>query len=263
MKFSTISIFLLLINTIGFGQNPNECKSFYCTAEKLRKEIKTSSVDFKKIYVQIDSLAVLPDATKREVLNLRKEVFKQQHNTYFSHEENSLFNNEEGYWCYNIINKEGVEYAADLYGNSYKLARKLAQIDGNTQAALLQNEDFSTLPKEVLEAKQLRVLGLFNCNISILPNDFFELNELLYLNLSGNKISEINKKIAQLKHLKYLNLYQNKISYFFNGISTLNDLEYLNIASNSSLNIPSEIGNCEKLISLRASRVYEQITHCK
>ena len=68
----------------------------------------------------------------------------------------------------------------------------------------------TSIPVELCNLKQLKILELNNNNLTSLPKEIVKLENLEELNLNINNLSTLPKEILQLEKLKVLNIKNNK-----------------------------------------------------
>ena len=113
----------------------------------------------------------------------------------------------------------------------------------------LNNNNLSSLPKEIGLLTKLETLYLDNNNLSSLPKEIGLLTKLRYLYLDNNNLSSLPKEIGDLSELETLYLNNNNFSNWPKEIGLLTKLRYLYLDNNNLSSLPKEI---ERLMSLQA-----------
>ena len=107
------------------------------------------------------------------------------------------------------------------------------------------------LPKDLLNLRNLKRLGLSQCDLEFFPMSLLQMEQLEALSLYGNNIKTIPHEISALKNLKHLNLGGNcGLERFPNEILGLSELTYLRLSYNNLKQIPDDIyllGNLQYL----------------
>lgn len=110
-----------------------------------------------------------------------------------------------------------------------------------------------TLPANIGNLSNLKLLYLNNCITSIIPESIGNLSNLVSLNLFNNSLSgTIPATICNLTKLKELELSQNQLTGSIpTEIGNLNQLTYFQFAKNKLTgNLPASISNLKKITSL-------------
>lgn len=123
-----------------------------------------------------------------------------------------------------------------------------SQQDIVTEIRLKDNNLIGTLPLEMLEFKNLKILGLYNNQISgPLPEEIYQINTLTKLWLNNNKITgTLSSDIRTLSKLDDLSIAANQFTGSIpSEIGKLTDLTRIQAFENQFFgSIPSEIGLC-------------------
>ena len=107
------------------------------------------------------------------------------------------------------------------------------------------------LPADLLNLRNLKRLGLSQCDLESFPMGLLQMEQLEALSLFGNLIKTIPHEISALKNLKHLNLNGScGLERFPNEILGLSELTYLKLSYNNLKQIPDDIyllGNLQYL----------------
>ncbi|EAY27036.1 leucine-rich repeat domain-containing protein [Microscilla marina] len=153
-----------------------------------------------------------------------------------------------------VKDSNGVKFLLDKTGKTYKVAYQLKDIQSDTQALDLSQQSLTSLPAEVLQATQLKVLLLHSTGLEALPQTIAQLTNLECLNLRGNDLTELPAIIGKFTHLKKLDLESNELTRLPVTIGKLTKLESLNLNYNYLMQLPSSIG---KLINLKKLEIQD------
>ncbi|KAF5298116.1 hypothetical protein FQA39_LY02540 [Lamprigera yunnana] len=95
------------------------------------------------------------------------------------------------------------------------------------------NKNLQTVPENVMQMVNLKMLYLGGNNIEDLPIHFFEqLSKLMWLDLRKNKLVTIPTTIANHEHLETILLQDNRIENLPNELGTIPKLKVLQISGN-------------------------------
>jgi len=111
--------------------------------------------------------------------------------------------------------------------------------------------EMKDLPQDLLDLKNLKRLGLSDCNLDSFPMGLLQMEQLEGLSLFNNDIKIIPNEISALKNLKHLNLGYCNLTNFPNGILSLSELAYLRLDYNNLKQIPNDICLLRNLELLR------------
>ena len=124
----------------------------------------------------------------------------------------------------------------------------------------LSNCNLTSVPIELLEFKEMKVLYLSFNELTSIPKEIGQLTKLQELYLLGNKLTFIPREIGQLINLEKLDLHYNKLTFIPREIGQLVNLQQLSLYNNKLTSIPLEIGqliniqkldlSCNKLTSI-------------
>ncbi len=179
-----------------------------------------------------------------------------------------------------VKDENGIEkhYLVAANGPTFSLAYHYADLNEEVEALDLQDQLFDTIPSEIFNYPNLKVLILgkqvgSRKNIDTIPPQIGQLQQLEYLHLKGCAITSLPPEIGMLANLKYLNLRSTNLQTFPPEISqlsnllqldasylklpvfppeilSLSNLTHLYLGVNNIAEIPSEIGKLSNLIYL-------------
>ncbi|ORX78170.1 L domain-like protein [Anaeromyces robustus] len=171
--------------------------------------------------------------------------------------------------------------------DNFELIKNLTTL---TQLEIMNIDYHYSMPKEILNLTNLKILNLENTSITSIPSDISKLKYLEELYLSNNSLSKLPDGIEKLENLKILDLEYNPFNRFpkqipniknlekliYNRIGTsvppeiekLEKLEYLVLNNNNYKLIPEELGNLKSLkyLDLSSNELYkfpEQLSSLK
>jgi internalin A len=124
----------------------------------------------------------------------------------------------------------------------------------NSAISSRDENQLTTLPKELWQLEKLEQLGLRYNKLKILPKAIAQLKNLTLLDLSCNQLNALPDSIGDLSNLTFLNLDGNKISTLPNSIGDLSNLTVLDLSRNLLETLPDSIGNLGNLTSIHLSR---------
>ncbi|MDW9378812.1 leucine-rich repeat domain-containing protein [Chryseobacterium sp. JV558] len=128
-----------------------------------------------------------------------------------------------------------------------------------TEKIGLEGKGISILPDEVKSLKYLQNVQLKDNNFETIPPNILNIKTINMINLQNNKISKIPKDISKLTNLEALYLNQNSISSIPIELCNVKSLKYLTLNNNQILNIPDEIKKLKNLeiLSLSGNHLYD------
>jgi len=138
---------------------------------------------------------------------------------------------------YSMTNLKRIEaHGAGIKTISEKIANfsKLEYLD------LGDNYDLQTLPENIGELKNLKILRLSVCALKKLPESFCELRELQVLQLEHNKLKKLPENIGKLMKLRNLDLEANDLTSLPEEIVNLTNLSFINLSRNSNLKLTTQ-----------------------
>lgn len=139
----------------------------------------------------------------------------------------------------------------NLQNNKFTIFPTLPK--GAQSIALGQNK-LSTFTKEQINTPETIIqLHLQNNQFTTLPRDIKFLINLQHLNLNSNHIHSLTPEIGQLKRLSQLHLYQNKLKTLPPEIGELSSLVTLDLRNNDLERLPESILNLKNLQKLYLS----------
>ena len=157
-----------------------------------------------------------------------------------------------------LLPKRHEVYVLNLDGNNYKtLPKELVQFK-NLQALDLSGSQFTDLEKTIEDLSKmpnLIILQLNRCGIKELPANISLLSNLVILDVSGNRLKTLPASIGKLTNLKFLSLQTNlKLTELPKSIGNLQCLQVLDVSQTRLTSLPVELGYCLQLVSLSANR---------
>ncbi|HEY7770984.1 MAG TPA: COR domain-containing protein [Longimicrobium sp.] len=114
----------------------------------------------------------------------------------------------------------------------------------------LSSRGIQSLPREIGDLDQLRVLKLGANRLNGIPDSIGGLSGLLELDLSGNRLRSVPSSIADLVELKRLDLRSNQLSSLPESICKLRGLEKLQINVNRLKRLPAGFSSLSNLREL-------------
>lgn len=136
-----------------------------------------------------------------------------------------------------------VEKAAKFAEWSFENSEKIEKIPNLN----LDNNQLTSLPKEIGNLSRLRNLDLRGNQLTSLPKEMGNLTELECLYLNGNQLTSLPKEIGNFLHLKKLYIADNRLTDLPKEIGKLSKLKYLGLSGNQLTNLPKEIRNHSEL----------------
>ncbi|MEO5683300.1 MAG: leucine-rich repeat domain-containing protein [Chitinophagaceae bacterium] len=131
------------------------------------------------------------------------------------------------------IFKLNVNFIIDTFGNSYKAAYEIKDIDTTINAVELYDEELNEVPSKIFILPKLKVLILRNVSLTGLPKEIGGLKYLTHLDVNYNMMHQLPEEIGDLENLTYLDLSVNKLTSMPKGIGKLKKLRTLNLNFNS------------------------------
>ncbi len=123
--------------------------------------------------------------------------------------------------------------------------------DGRVVELDLINIDLRTIPSEIGNLNQLKVLVFATNLIRTIPSEIGNLTQLERLDLAGNSLSAIPTGIGNLSNLIELDLNFNLLRILPATIGNLDKLEVLKVEGNVLEELPPEIGNLRSIRNLK------------
>lgn len=123
----------------------------------------------------------------------------------------------------------------------------------NGSKLILVSKGLTSLPKSVLELKQLTQLYLSDNQLTSLPSEISKLENLTELYINKNNLVSLPSEISELKKLTKLSLFENKLNSLPPGISKLRKLTELDLSNNQLTVLPSGISRLDNLSKLDLS----------
>ncbi|HDZ18151.1 hypothetical protein LCGC14_1458630 [marine sediment metagenome] len=119
------------------------------------------------------------------------------------------------------------------YLNSCETGRIL-----NVKYILLEGWGLKSIPKEILELKDLEYLNLDFNQLTELPDEISNLTSLKHLSLGYNLLSTLPKSIGDLKSLEVLGINHNDISLIPESMKNLKNLKVIGVRGTSITHAP-------------------------
>ncbi len=127
-----------------------------------------------------------------------------------------------------------------------------ARVDYNEDGQLitlnLSNLSLTSLPPELIQLINLRVLVLQDNELTQVPVELSQLTNLQYFYLNNNKVTQVPVELSQLTSLRELYLNHNELTQVPVELSRLTDLRILNLSNNQLTQVPVELS---QLINLQ------------
>ncbi|SFC29061.1 Leucine rich repeat-containing protein [Flexibacter flexilis DSM 6793] len=105
----------------------------------------------------------------------------------------------------------------------------------------LRNQNLTSLPPELFELTDLKVLILDNNQLQSIPSEISKLQKLSVLNLRNNQLRELPASLTSLTDLRLLTLGNNKLSSLPTGWGAMTHLFSLDITQNQFTAFPSAL----------------------
>ncbi|XP_070545313.1 uncharacterized protein [Ptychodera flava] len=120
---------------------------------------------------------------------------------------------------------------------------------GATELFMDKNQ-LSHIPKEIAKLSKLRRIELAHNNITTTPPELFTMPDLKYISLGHNQIEEIPSSIGRALKLEMLILRDNKLKTLPDDMKNLRKLKILDLAQNSMEEFPLVVTELERLDTL-------------
>jgi len=222
------------------------------TAEKNATDARNSvEAVLNKIYFYADRFGLAYDKDKQ-----RYGFIDRALNTKidFMYREAAPFENN-GYAKVKVFNNgfSSIDLLIDTSGEEYRLASELSQLtppnddDSDITALDLRSKFLETIPLQVFEQAQLRILLLDNNDLTRLPPQISKLAQLQALYLSGNKLTTL-PDFPKLTQLQKLDLRYNQLTTP-PDLSKLTQLQTLDLGYNQ-LTTPPDLSKLTQLQTL-------------
>ncbi len=131
-----------------------------------------------------------------------------------------------------------------------ELLKKIEEAKASGATRLdLTDKLLTTLPPELFQLTNLKVLNLRGNYINQLPPEIDHLKNLTYLDFIGNRLTTLPLELFQLKNLTYLNLWLNQLTTLPHEICQLTKLKLLNLSHNQFTTLPPELFQLKNLTS--------------
>lgn len=192
------------------------------------------NIYFILILINFNSLSV----TLKELVKKPNKKLKQKLNIWAISRVSINLSNLE------LTNITGISNLKAIINGQEKEITKAKNLELN-----LDNNELSSIPKEIEKFKKLKILSLGNNKLISLNKELSSLSKLVNLQLDFNKIKKIDFKNWS-NSLSYLNLSNNELEAIPDNISNLTNLEKLNLSNNNITSLNKEIANLHQLKTL-------------
>ncbi len=162
----------------------------------------------------------------------------------YLYDEATPFDEYDGYALVKRINNE---YLLDTLKQEYQLSNDIDNLDKNTNALDLRNNQFSAIPPIVFDQSQLKILLLNSNYLPVLDNRIGNLTALQHLDLGSTTLKTLPQELEKLKSLKRLDLGNNTDLNLSEQIWRLKQLQHLDLNGVRLKNLPNEIGQLTNL----------------
>lgn len=124
----------------------------------------------------------------------------------------------------------------------------------------LSKQKLDTLPSELFELTELRVLVLRKNKLRELSPTISSLSKLEILDISKNKLQKLPPEIGDLTQLVELRAHQNDLDSLPSEIGQLKELRVLELWDNNLSMLPEEVRECTRLevVDIRAIQFDEE-----
>jgi Leucine-rich repeat (LRR) protein len=129
----------------------------------------------------------------------------------------------------------------------------LVEDNGLRWEADIRYNRLDTLPEEIGNLQQLRVLTLGSNRLSSLPASFARLQNLTELDLQDNPLGSLPQVLCQLRNLQRLNLCKTRLNSLPEHIGQLPQLQSLQLQQNHLTALPQPMANLQALEILNLS----------
>ena len=124
----------------------------------------------------------------------------------------------------------------------------------NLETLHLDRNSVTSLPKEIGNLKNLEYLELYGSNLTSLPSSIGNLKNLKLISIKGSILTSLPKEIGNLKNLKRFYLWKTNLTSLPKEIGNLKNLEVLHLVGTNLSSLPKEIGNLKRLERLVLDR---------
>ena len=149
------------------------------------------------------------------------------------------------------VNKEKLDELIAFKSSELQIIGKLEKII-NTSILKVEKLERNIIGY-ISDSENITGISLFNCGLATIPEELMNLTNLKILYLRRNFINSLQKSIGFLSALEEMDLSINEISILPKSIGLLKSLRKLNLSSNKLLNIPDTIGTISNLEVLNLS----------
>jgi internalin A len=112
----------------------------------------------------------------------------------------------------------------------------------------------ATLPGQIYQLTNLRVLDLSDNRLTTLPGEISRFALLESLNLNRNRLTALPDAIGRLKQLRSIGIANNQLTRLSKAVGRLRRLEILDASTNQLQSLPEEIGSLAQLRRFDLSR---------
>ncbi len=158
------------------------------------------------------------------------------------------------------VRMEGHEYLIDTFGNEYKAAYDLENLNKSVTALDLRKASLDSFPKAIFEYPRLKILIMGKeswedaPNFDTLPPGIGKLQDLQFLDLAHLGLTALPIEIGNLKSLQYLDLNENNLEALPAEIGGLESLTSLYLYGNQLKALPKEIGGLQLLKNINLAQ---------
>lgn len=151
----------------------------------------------------------------------------------------------------------------DTLGNEYSYAKSLEDLSITTELLDLSAQKFPngtlSIPNHIIQANNLKIIILNNCDLVSLPAFIGQLTNLKYLYASGNNFKHLPNEVCNLKNLRILELATGNLQTLPDSIGNLTDLRVLDIHDNRFSDLPKSISKLQLSQFLAGSPYWKSI----
>lgn len=142
------------------------------------------------------------------------------------------------------------QFMLDTLGHEHPLAYDVSEIKETTTALDLRNRSLDSLPAELFQHTQLKILMLSGNQLKTLPSELGRLQNLVFLGLSRNELVALPAEIGNLPNLMVLQVFQNHLETLPPQILSLKRLNVLDVQHNNMSHLSLDFTQLKSLKSL-------------